>query len=64
MVKFEDIKIGEVIGRGTFGTVSESWQVEGKGCCPEEDEHSWICEYSRGCFQLQGDICAQVSVVY
>ena len=60
IVKFENVKFGEVTGRGTFGT----WCVEGKGRLPEEDEDSRICEYSGGCFQLQGDICSQVSVCH
>ena len=29
MVKFEDIKTGQVIGRGTFGTVNhDKWKVK------------------------------------
>ena len=62
MVKFEDIKVGEVIGRGTFGTVNHG-KWKGKDVALKRMKTAGCCEYTRGCFQLQGDICTQVSVV-
>ena len=62
MVKFEDIKVGEVIGRGTFGTVNHG-KWKGKDVALKRMKTAGYVNTVEDVSNYKEISCTQVSVV-